>query len=495
MNRLTSAQRKLVYAGGIIILLIPIYLLGEPASKRGPDDDEGSGGGQLSVMRSEYELGDSNLGDVDPSGATMNLVLVGLRGIAVNVLNMEALENQKTKNWAQMKANLESVILLQPHYIKVWEHQGWNIAYNVSASWDLIGDKYFWLKEGAKFTKRGADRNQKYPELYHKVGHILGDKLGRHDAWRYFRKFFNPAAYDQTDPLVGDPDIRRQSNGREIKPDQELNRDGRDNYLVAKDWYFRANEKEDRVPQHLMMREAFRAKPAQAQLGYAEALQREGRFDNVELMKNEWLIAFQEWTNLYQTGLGKGRTGFGREIFSSPVGKYMLAAEKKEDLEMLCQLDEPKGKFTPNDKKRVIESQCKTVNYYYWRKRSKVEREGRVVQAHRDVHDGKEALKTGNLQTAIDKLEQGLLAYAQTMTRDKELASEETWVEKPMIGILAWQEARKLRYNKAQPMEIPVFKQDAAASATLRSMWETQVKAGRIPELTRLLRYEFKVQE
>lgn len=492
MNRLTSPQRKLVYAGSIIVLLIPIIVLGRPASKSGPDDDEGSAGGTLAAMRAEYELGDSNLGDVDPSSATMNLVLVGLRGIAVNILNMEAIENQETKNWAQMKANLESVILLQPHYIKVWEHQGWNIAYNVSASWDLIGDKYFWLKEGAKFTKRGADRNKKYPELYHKVGHILGDKLGRHDAWRYFRMFFNPDAYDKSDPLVGDPDIRRRSGGREVKPDPELNPDGKDNYLVAKDWYFRANEKELRVPQHLMLREMFRMKPAQAQLGFAEALQREGRFDETEELKRQWQIAFVELTNRYQTGLGKGRAGFGKEIFNSSEGKFQLEADTKEELEALQKLDDPPGKHTLEAKRRVIEFYRKTVNYYYWRKRAKVEQDPKVVQAHHDVHAGKEAWKTGKLPEAVSRLEKGLLAYARTMQGDKDLQEEETWLEKPLIAILAWQEARKLQTEKVSPNEIPVFKDDPEASATLRAVWDKQVKAGRIPEMKRLLGYELK---
>ena len=105
MNQLTSFQRKLVYLAAIVVLFFLIVYLGSPASRSvqgaAANETEDAGGGKLASLRREYQLGESTLGNVDPSSATMNLVLVGLRGIAANQLWMQANENQKTKNWAQ----------------------------------------------------------------------------------------------------------------------------------------------------------------------------------------------------------------------------------------------------------------------------------------------------------------------------------------------------------------------------------------------------------
>ena len=171
-----------MYLAGIVILLIPVIGLGMPAGS-----DEGSGG-KLADLRQAYDLGETSLGEVDPSSATMNLVLLGLRGVAANLLWMEHEELKKTKNWSQMRATTRSIILLQPHFLKVWRFHGWDLAYNVSAEWDSIADRYYWVKEGAIFTMDGTDRNQQYTELYWDVGHILGHKIGNSDEWRDFRK-------------------------------------------------------------------------------------------------------------------------------------------------------------------------------------------------------------------------------------------------------------------------------------------------------------------
>ena len=83
IEQLTTQQRKLAYLVGIVILMLPIIVLGMPAA-----DEEGSGG-KLARLRQEHDLGESTLGQVDPTSATMNLVLLGMRGVAVNLLRMQ----------------------------------------------------------------------------------------------------------------------------------------------------------------------------------------------------------------------------------------------------------------------------------------------------------------------------------------------------------------------------------------------------------------------
>ena len=175
MNNLTSQQRKLVYLIGIVVLLIPIIWLSLPSD--GTEGNKGAGG-VLSQLRTEYELGETDLGNVDASSAAMNLVLLGMRGVAVNMLWIELDTQKDMKRWAEMQATTESIVRLQPHFQKVWDFNGHNLAYNTSAEWDAVPDRYYWVKQGAKFLQRGVERNRRSTELYYLTGKILQHKIG-----------------------------------------------------------------------------------------------------------------------------------------------------------------------------------------------------------------------------------------------------------------------------------------------------------------------------
>ena len=290
MRNLTSRARKLVWFVAIVLLVMPVVLLGMPAGA-----DEAESGGLLSDLRAKYDLGESELGQIDPTSATMNLLLLGLRGVAVNVLRMELDEYKNRKDWAQMQATTEAVITLQPHYIEVWRFLGWNLAYNVSAEWDSVPERFYWVKEGGKFLQRGVKRNDRVPELYFDTARIWGHKIGRSDEWRQFRGYF-----------LSDPDTKRFHGNA----DQEINPQGnRDNYLVAKDWFHDANDVELKQDQHIMMRALFRSYPAKAQIEYADALQREGKFEGKTV--SAWQQAYANWTVRYETN----EPGFGKEVF------------------------------------------------------------------------------------------------------------------------------------------------------------------------------------
>jgi hypothetical protein len=150
MSTVNSRQRKIWYGVGILLLLVPIVYLGFPAQQTAGAGRAG-GLGVLSHKRQQYDLGEATLGKVDPSSAAMNLVLLGLRGPAASVLHLKAMEYQERKQWAKLRSTVDSIILLQPHYVQIWKFQGWNLAYNVSREWDKVDDRYYWVKEGIKF--------------------------------------------------------------------------------------------------------------------------------------------------------------------------------------------------------------------------------------------------------------------------------------------------------------------------------------------------------
>ena len=366
MNTMNSRQRKLVYTLGIVVLLVPIILLGLPKGK-----EKNIMVGKLATLRTEHKLGEDTLGDVDPSSAAMNLILLGLRGVATDLLHMKAIKFQEQKKWGELRDTVGSVILLQPHYLNVWRFQGWNLAWNVSSEWDQVEDRYYWVKEGGKFYQQGINQNITYTELYWDKGNLLGKKIGRADEWRHFRKFF-----------LKDPDTERWEGGA----DKDLNPDEQDNYLVAKKAYFEANDRDRDRRQHIMDPVLFRHYPYRSQFNYARALQKEGRFG--EICRKAWEDAHEIWTSKY-----------GFEIFKTPGG-YIQMEANKEQLTSLLKKDEEELKDVPNvtigidEKLKWQNSYRDRVHYRYWRTLGLAEKDSNTDKAHQLIYQGQKMCRS-----------------------------------------------------------------------------------------------------
>ena len=432
IEQLTAQQRKLAYLIGMVVLMLPIIVLGMPAT-----DEEGSGG-KLARLRQEHDLGESTLGKVDPTSATMNLVLLGMRGVAVNLLRMQLDTQRDQKQWAQMRATTESVILLQPHYIQVWRYLGWNLAYNVSAEWDAVEDRYFWVKEGAKFLMQGAERNRLDPEVYWDTGNTLGKKIGRSDEWKQFRRFFKE-----------DPDKERYDGG----PDSEINPDRKDNYLAAKDWFQKANDREEKHEQHIMMDCLFRSYPARSQLDYADALQREGQFD--ETTRKAWEDAYHDWVE-----------DFGHMRFKTTDYPIFMEASASESA--MEQLTAASGKDRGTIE-RELDLYQNVSNYRFWRTKAHAEMQLNTTRMHSDLFVGEDLFKKGDIDAAKEVLESGLERFRVMLETYKELGSDDITLEEGLWGIMLWQKIYQLK-NQVQPEEFP-----------LKGMWEKEIN--RVPNL------------
>lgn len=374
MNSLTSGQRKLVYMVGILILMVFIIMLGQPSS------GAPMSGGKVSDLREKYSLGEATLGNVDPASSTMNLVLLGFRGIAASMLWNEAEHYRMTKNWSQLQQAADSITLLQPHFKKVWEYQAWNLGFNVSAECDAVEDRYFWVKQGAKYLQKGTRRNTQFPELFFECGRFFGQKMGRADEKEQFRKFF-----------VADPDKSRW----EGKGDGEINPDNKDNYLVARDWYLRANEavESGELEQHKMDLALFQAYPYHSLMDYAAAREEDGIFDAEA--KAAWATAYDEWTNV-----------FGRKVMvAAGNGTRFTLAGSREELEKLSKED-----GQPVDTKLNWQDRYRsTSNYNYWRDRCEAEQKQEMLDVRRNFYLGKKAFKEeGDLEKSRTLLEDGI---------------------------------------------------------------------------------------
>lgn len=406
MNQMSSRNRKFLYMGGIILLLFPIAYLGMPAT------EPGESGGTISQQRQTYKLGEATLGDVDPTSATMNLVLLGMRGIAGSVLWTQAEEEKKTKNWSALEATVESLIKLQPRFMGVWKFQGWNLAYNVSAECDAVEDRFFWVKKGAKFLLRGIKQNEDAVELYYNTGEFMGKKMGRSDERVQFRKFFK-----------SDPDPRFEGLA-----DPELNRDQRDNYLVAKEYYLDANTKEELpgVDQHIMARCLFRSYPWRSQMDYASAIESEGTFG--EVAREAWQQGNSEW-----------REKFGRERFMTPGGEIEFEANPDEIFQMADNDGTDRA-----EKLHWQDRYNKMANYSYWRIRSEVESQRDMTEARSALHEGKDKFFKADVQGARVLFEDGLGRLDRLIAQYPDLIFEEELVEDVLKSLLMWQYVLRL---------------------------------------------------
>ncbi len=377
MTNLNSRQRKLAYAVGILLLLGPIVYLGFPAEQRSGSTEGSSGLGKLAQLRQEYDLGEATLGKVDPSSSAMNLVLLGLRGPAASVLHLKAIEYQEKKQWAKLRSTVDSIILLQPHYVQIWKFQGWNLAYNVSREWDKVDDRFYWVKEGIKFLKLGTDRNQTIPILFHNVGEVVSSKMGISDEKKFFRVFFRE-----------DPDPKFETSPGTRGPDPAINEEAKDSYLVAHDWFVRANEKDDNddlIGVKGMTHVFFRQGPAKSLINYAETRSKEGFFEE---HLSAWEAGYRAWMEEY-----------GRHRFLGLDDKvYTLVCSEDE----LKQLAEENG-ITVAAQRNLWGRNLDMVNFRFWRDYANVEKDPLTLDLHKTFYEAKQAYIQGKGFDQFDK--------------------------------------------------------------------------------------------
>ena len=113
----TSFLWKVIYLVIMAVLLVPLYLISAP-SFLGPDGTK-SEGGKLTRLRQEYQLSQSNLGEIDPASESMKLATLGMRGIAANLLWERANLYKKREEWDNLRATLNQIVKLQPNFIYV----------------------------------------------------------------------------------------------------------------------------------------------------------------------------------------------------------------------------------------------------------------------------------------------------------------------------------------------------------------------------------------
>jgi hypothetical protein len=447
MNNLTTRGRKFVYMAVVVALFVPIIALGRPSGGMGRS------GGYIAQQRLKEDLGEATLGDVDPASSSLSLVLLGMRGVVATILWSKADEQKNMKQWSQLERTVESILLLQPHFQSVWKFQCWNLTYNVSAECDAVEDRFFWVKKGLIFLKRGVDRNRSIPELPHEVGDYSGKKIGRADERDFFRKFF-----------VVDPDTA-QFGG---KPDPRVNPDGKDNYLVAREWYILANDTADlgKVQQHKMDGPLFYSYPYRSLMDYADAQQKDAATavparieqllrtdpdrweteyrawidEHFTDAQEKWREAYREWTEI-----------FGRRTFNTPVFMHLQIDGSDEELKKFAEQDG----MTLEQKIMMRDRYQNTTQYRFWKLRCAVEAEDDMAEGHKLLILGKRKFfDQQDMDGTIKVLEDGLTRmerifdkYRQPDGRNQLALDDEELADDVLRRLIIYRAARELAGN------------------------------------------------
>lgn len=316
-----SFYRKITYLVLIAVLLFPISQLGAPATT----EDEG---GRLAQLRAEHDLGQSDLGDIDPASETIRLATLGLRGVAVSMLWNKANEYKKKEDWTNFRATLTQLSKLQPYFIKFWQYQAWNLTYNVSVELDDVRDRFHYVKRGIEFLKKGITYNRDSPYLLSELGWFIGNKIGRADEKKEYRRLFK----DDTDFHPAD------------RPPEQ-----RDNWLVSRGWYETSVSAVDDRKKSLGQKNPaiFYSDPARAQINYADAIEKEGVFG--EKARSAWATAERMWKD------------FGRRDLKSSQGFYVRLGEIDKLKEETEALEKRLAEMSPTAVEAALEEKRKQL--------------------------------------------------------------------------------------------------------------------------------------
>lgn len=307
MSNTTPFIRKIIYIACIGGLLLPLSMVSRPET-RDEDGQIQDAGGMLSSLRDEYNLSQAKMSDIDPASETMKLASLGLRGVAVNMLWMQAMDHKKKENYDQLASTLQALTKIQPNFVKVWEYQAHNMAYNVSMEFDDYEYRYSWVKKGLAFLKQGIPYNKRDHRVPSKLGFFTGNKFGKSDEKESFRRMFRK-----------DDEFHNEMSDF-INPDNyDQKTYGPDSWLMAYEWFdfSRRMVEEQSCPQREGDMLFYMYRPAQLR---NQGLSLQEEFRSHDSIQEVWRKAEAEWLE------------YGQEEISNTAG-VTISLEKMAEYE------------------------------------------------------------------------------------------------------------------------------------------------------------------
>ncbi|MEX1223571.1 MAG: hypothetical protein WEA31_03405 [Pirellulales bacterium] len=501
-------QRKIVYLVIAVVLLFPMYMLSRPATS-GTAGRDGTPGGLLAQARSESDLSQADLGGIDPAGSAMKLSMLGLHGVASQVLWAKSHSYKDREDWTGYNAALEQITKLQPNFSSVWINQGHNLSYNISVEFDDYRDRFHYVIKGIELLKKGVRHNQRDPKLVNELAFYLGNKIGRSDEHVEFRELFRSPAYDDfynTETMQGTLHVGRPTDPRL-----------RDNWLVSNWWYEQAEMLIDKLgaPYKGLNPVVFFSNSPKAQMQHGVAIEEEGVFG--ERARQAWQAGSEAWDDFARRRL-PSTLGFAialgdlekhRELEQgllaeldalAPGVRDEIIAEKRAALtdQQRAALDKSPADRTPDEEEyayvaerathvsveevlqrieepatleqarrladrirvqrersSMIEKQRGVVNFEAWKTRSSVEQLPSTLAAREAIYQGDQAYQESNLSEALNLYNKGIYAWSETLEQYPEMLGESAMIH-DMIDMMKKYQTILGQNNQPPPSPFPL---------------------------------------
>ena len=130
------------------------------------------------------------LQDAPPMLALTANALGGFRGIIATYLWLRANEMQLQDRYSEQMQLSEWVSQLQPTVPMVWVNRAWNMAYNISKTYEDPEIRWRYVYDGVKMLRdRGIKYNPQEPIIYNELCYIFEHKIAHNldDHHRYFK--------------------------------------------------------------------------------------------------------------------------------------------------------------------------------------------------------------------------------------------------------------------------------------------------------------------
>ncbi|MEM7476521.1 MAG: hypothetical protein AAF483_16155, partial [Planctomycetota bacterium] len=302
----TVLRRRIAYICAIVALIVPLYFLGRPAV-RNRDGSIKQAGGTLAGLRDNYNLGQGDLGEIEPASESMRLATLGLRGPAATILWQKAEYYKREQYWDRLSATLNQIAALQPHFIEIWKFQSHNMSYNVSTQFDNYRHRYQWVKRGMDYLVRGSKVNKHRTEMPYELGWFFGNKMGVADEKIQYRELYRDDRdfHEEILETTGLDVTKKEGIGPDQKPD---------NWLTGRLWYLRSYAMVEEGYEPAKSSLMFYQKAPQWLMKYSEAIQKEGYF--TQAARFGWRSSQEGWADF---GKRQILTTWGDTIFLSEV--------------------------------------------------------------------------------------------------------------------------------------------------------------------------------
>ena len=113
-------------------------------------------------------------GELPPGEMIGTLMLGGLRGLAIDLLWLRAVNAKEDRRFYESVALFELISKVQPRFELVWEYMAWDMGVNIAYEADTKDDKFGWFLAGVSANAQGVKRN---PRSHRLMSHL---------AWMFF---------------------------------------------------------------------------------------------------------------------------------------------------------------------------------------------------------------------------------------------------------------------------------------------------------------------